>query len=88
MFALADAMGASIPRNGPLPVQPYRGFPLDPINWTAWADLVRSHAPKPTPDVETVADAFRAWCHKGNIDLAQPSIEKAFIGFCKKWRPR
>lgn len=88
LFALADAKGASIPRKGSLPVQPYRGFPLDPINWTVWADLVRSHAPKPTPDVETVADAFRSWCREGNIDLAQPSIEKAFIGFCKKWRPR
>lgn len=88
LFALAGARGASLPRKGSLPVQPYRGFPLGPINWTVWADLVRSHAPRPTPDVETVAEAFRAWCHKGNIDLAQPSIEKAFIGFCKKWRPR
>jgi replication initiation protein RepC len=45
-------------------------------------------APPPTPDVEIVAEAFRAWCRKGNIDLAQPAIDKAFIGFCKKWRPR
>ncbi|MCW8060570.1 plasmid replication protein RepC [Agrobacterium tumefaciens] len=66
----------------------YRGFPAEPIAWSAWADLVREHAARPTPDLELVADAFRSWCRKGNIDLAQPAIEKAFIGFCKKWRTR
>lgn len=65
-----------------------RGFPPGPISWTGWSDLVRRHAPEPTPDVEIVAEAFRVWCRKSNIDLAQPSIEVAFIGFCKKWRPR
>jgi len=88
LFALAGAKDASVPKQSSLPMAPYRGFPLDRINWSGWADLVREHAPKPTPDVETVADAFRSWCRKGNIDLAQPSIEKAFIGFCKKWRKR
>ena len=88
LFALAGAKDASIPKQSSLPIAPYRGFPLDRINWSGWADLVRVHAPKPTPDVETVADAFRSWCRKGNIDLAQPSIEKAFVGFCKKWRRR
>ena len=88
LFALASAKDASVPKQSSLPMAPYRGFPLDRINWSGWADLVREHAPKPTPEVETVADAFRSWCRKGNIDLAQPSIEKAFIGFCKKWRKR
>lgn len=65
-----------------------RGFPRGAIAWTHWAGLVREHASRPTPDVEMVGEAFRAWCRRGNIDLSQPSIDKAFIGFCKKWRPR
>ncbi|GHD23850.1 plasmid replication protein RepC [Tianweitania populi] len=88
LFALADAKAARLANHASRPAPSYRGFPLGPINWTAWADVVREHAPKPTPDMDVVADAFRSWCRKGNIDLAQPSIEKAFIGFCKKWRPR
>ncbi|WP_457812520.1 plasmid replication protein RepC [Sinorhizobium meliloti] len=88
LFALAGARDASAPNQFSRPTAPYRGFPLDRIHWSGWADLVREHAPKPSPEVETVADAFRSWCRKGNIDLAQPSIEKAFIGFCKKWRKR
>lgn len=88
LFALADAKDDTVPKQSSLPMAPYRGFPLCRINWSGWANLVREHSPKPTPDVETVADAFRSWCRKGNIDLAQPSIEKAFIGFCKKWRSR
>lgn len=88
LFALAGVKDASVPKQAARPTAPYRGFPLERISWSGWADLVREHAPKPTPDVETVADAFRSWCGKGNIDLAQPSIEKAFIGFCKKWRQR
>lgn len=86
LFALAGVKNTGLPNQTLRPMAPYRGFPLDRINWSGWADLVREHAPKPTPDVETVADAFRSWCRKGNIDIAQPSIEKAFIGFCKKWR--
>lgn len=88
LFALADAKAERVPKHASPPAPSYRGFPFGPINWTAWADLVREHAPKPTPDIEIVGEAFRSWCRKGNIDLAQPSIEKAFIGFCKKWRPR
>ncbi|KAB2684415.1 plasmid replication protein RepC [Brucella tritici] len=88
LFALADARAERLPKQPSPPAPSYRGFPIGPINWTAWAELVREHAPKPTPDIEIVAGAFRSWCRKGNIDLAQPIIEKAFIGFCKKWRPR
>lgn len=88
LFALAGAKAAIVQTQASHPAMPYGGFPLERISWSSWADLVRVHAPKPTPDVETVADAFRSWCRKGNIDLAQPSIEKAFIGFCKKWRLR
>lgn len=85
LFALAGAKGG-VPLHSSSAAPLYRGFPPDRINWSGWADLVGEHAPKPTPDIETVANAFRSWCRKGNIDLSQPSIEKAFIGFCKKWR--
>ena len=88
LFALAGAKDTSAPQQASGVAASDRGFPLERITWSRWADLVREHAPKPTPDVETVGDAFRLWCRKGNIDLAQPSIEKAFIGFCKKWRQR
>lgn len=86
LFALADVKSRTARPSEP--VAPDRRFPPGPIAWTAWADLVRADTPPPTLDVEIVAEAFRAWCRKGNIDLAQPAIDKAFIGFCKKWRPR
>lgn len=85
LFALADAKGRAR-ASASLPI--VRGFPPGRIAWTMWARMVHEHAPRPTPDVEIVAEAFRAWCRKSNIDLAQPSSDKAFIGFCKKWRPR
>lgn len=65
-----------------------RGFPSGSIYWSRWSDIARANAPAPTPDIEMVANAFRAWCAKSHIDLAQPSIEAAFIGFCRKWRAR
>lgn len=86
LFALADTKRRASCASEP--VRLGRGFPRGAIAWTHWADLVREHASRPTPDVEMVGEAFRAWCRKGNIDLSQPSIDKAFIGFCKKWRPR
>jgi replication initiation protein RepC len=88
LFALAGAEYANVTNQNLRHTPPYHGFPLDRISWCVWADLVREHSPKPIPDVDLVADAFRSWCRKGNIDLAQPSIQKAFIGFCKKWRQR
>ena len=51
-----------------------------------WADLVRLHAPKPTPDLDQVADAFRRWTKGKNIDLSSPNIERTFIAFCAKWK--
>lgn len=88
LFALADRQD-QIPAPEIIASEPQdRGFPPGPVTWTGWSELVRRHAPEPIPDVEIVAEAFRAWCCKSSIDLAQPSIEVAFIGFCKKWRPR
>ncbi|MEO4002104.1 plasmid replication protein RepC [Mesorhizobium sp. CAU 1732] len=88
LFALADRQHKTALPEIIASKPPDRGFPPGPISWTGWSELVRRHAPEPIPDAENVAEAFRAWCRKSNIDLEQPSIEVAFIGFCKKSRPR
>jgi replication initiation protein RepC len=56
------------------------------IVYSHWQDVVRNHAPAPTPDSDTVARAFRAWAKARGIDLTAPNIEKIFAGFCRKWR--
>lgn len=56
------------------------------ISYTRWATIVRVHAPKPTPDVDAVAQAFRRWASVKNVDLAGASIERTFAGFCRNWR--
>ncbi len=56
------------------------------ISYTHWQDVVRQHAPAPTPDSDTVARAFRGWAKTRGIDLTAPNIEKVFAGFCRKWR--
>ncbi|WP_420337006.1 plasmid replication protein RepC [Roseibium sp.] len=56
------------------------------IAYGAWGDVVRQHAPKPTPDVDIVAGSFRNWARKADVDLTSPNIERVFISFCKKWR--
>jgi replication initiation protein RepC len=56
------------------------------IAYSAWAEAVREHAPKPTPDVDSVANAFRRWAREKNLDLTAPNVERVFAGFCRKWR--
>lgn len=56
------------------------------IAYGSWANVVRQHTPKPTPDVDIVADSFRNWTRKTNLDLTSPNIERVFTSFCKKWR--
>lgn len=56
------------------------------IYFTRWRDLVRKHAPEPTPDSEQVAEAFRRWTRDRAIDLTGPNIERVFVGFCRKWK--
>ncbi|WP_298966901.1 plasmid replication protein RepC [uncultured Roseibium sp.] len=56
------------------------------IAYGSWADVVRQHTPKPTPDVDIVAGRFRNWTRKTNLDLTSPHIERVFTSFCKKWR--
>lgn len=88
LFALAKSGDAEHGSAGPAPAAiitptfPVRGT----IGYSPWADVVRDHAPKPTPDVDTVANAFRSWAKARNIDLTAPNIERVFAAFCRKWR--
>ncbi len=62
-------------------------FPADgSISYCPWGDLVREHAPKPTPDVEMVASAFRKWCRAKPIPFDAASIEQTFVSFCQTYR--
>jgi replication initiation protein RepC len=57
-----------------------------PIGYTRWADVIRKHAPKPTPDLDMVANAFRRWTKEKGIDLTGPDVERTLSAFCRKWR--
>ena len=64
-------------------------FPADgTISYSRWADLVRQHAPAPTPDVDRVANAFRDWASHAALPLGGPTVEKAFVTFCRNFRSR
>ena len=56
------------------------------IAYSRWADIVRRHAPSPTPDVDLVAERFRAFARSRDLPLTSSMIEKAFIGFSSKFR--
>lgn len=63
---------------------PSAGFPAEgSIAFSRWAELIRQHAPKPTPDVDRVANAFRRWTQTKNMPLDVSGIDKSFIGFCR-----
>lgn len=64
-----------------------QGFPPDgSISFSGWSDLVRIHAPRPTPDVDMVASRFRSWAVGKGLSLEATNIEAVFIGFCQKWK--
>ncbi len=63
-------------------------FPGDgSISYGPWAEVVRKHAPQPTPDVNLVASDFRKWCRLKSIPLDAASIESTFVGFCRTYCP-
>jgi len=65
----------------------FQSFPTDgSIAYSKWAELSREHTPKPTPDPNLVADAFRYWIKQRNIEADTPNIERIFISFCRKYR--
>lgn len=56
-----------------------------------WRDLAEKHVKRlqggHIPDLTELTNQFRVWCvHKG-LPLNSSGIEKAFIGFCQKYRP-
>jgi hypothetical protein len=62
-------------------------FPADgSIAYGKWAELVRKHAPHPTPDVDLVASSFRKWAAGKNLPLDAVVIEARFVTFCNKFR--
>lgn len=62
-------------------------FPNDgSIAFSRWAAVVRENAPRPCPDVDVVAEAFRRWATQRGVDLAARTIERTFAGFCRNWR--
>ena len=71
------------------PAKPPISFPTSgTISYSRWADLVRQHAPAPTPDVDRVANAFRDWASHAGLPLGGPTVEKAFVTFCRNFRSR
>ena len=58
------------------------------IAYSPWADIVRQNAPKPVPDVDRVANAFRAFCNRHDIDMTSPNIKTVFTTFASKWKER
>lgn len=63
-------------------------FPDGSIRYTRWAELVRKHAPSPTPDVDLVADRFRVFCRGRRLPLNAATIERAFVGYCQRFQVR
>jgi hypothetical protein len=85
---------SSRPTPAPPPAQhrvlpPPSPFPTSgTIAFGRWGDLVRQHAPVPTPDVDRVAMAFRDWASHAGLRLGAPTVEKAFVTFCRGFRSR
>ena len=56
-----------------------------------WRDLAEKHVKRLTgghlPDLAVLADQFRAFCKAKTIPLDSRGVEKAFIGFCKRYNP-
>jgi hypothetical protein len=77
---------APVTRTAP---QPDAAFPADgTIAYGRWGELVRQHAPAPTPDVDRVANAFRDWASHAGLPLGGATVEKAFVTFCQGFRSR
>lgn len=94
LFGLAQASGGSAGQGAKVAVAPAaeprkatRAFPADgSIAYSVWADIMRQHTPKPTPDLDMVASAFRRWADERDIDLTSPNIERILASFCRQWK--
>jgi len=56
-----------------------------------WRELTEKHVQRLSgghlPDLTVLTDQFRAFCKAKTIPLDSRGIEKAFIGFCKRYNP-
>jgi len=87
LFGMAQASYGGAGGLSPTAVAELVSFPATgSIHFSRWADVIREHAPKPTPDLDLVAQAFRRWAKTSDIDLTSPNIERVLAGFCRKWR--
>ena len=82
----AKGDGATTPAAAPKLAAPFPA--AGSIAYSPWADMVRQNAPQPVPDVDRVADAFRAFCNRHAIDTTSPNIKTVFTTFCRKFRQR
>lgn len=65
---------------------PSPGFPADgAISFGPWGEIARANLPRPTPDVDAVATAFRKARAKARRPLNGQDVEGHFANFCKKW---
>ncbi|MFC3721915.1 plasmid replication protein RepC [Neoaquamicrobium sediminum] len=86
LFGMAQAGYAAEGGLSPTAVEELVSFPArGSIHFSRWREVVREHAPKPTPDPDLVAERFRSWAKSRQIDLTSPNIERTFAGFCRKW---
>lgn len=66
---------------------PVAAFPEGRISYSQWEIIAKEALPSPRPDVNLVADWFRAFCAERGISLDSASIEKTFRTFCAKQQP-
>lgn len=52
-----------------------------------WSEVARAHLPTPTPDLDMMADKFRAWVIGPAIPLKGPHVLSAFKRFCVLEKP-
>ena len=62
-------------------------FPDGRISYSHWETIAKEALPSPRPDVNLVADWFRAFCAERGIALDSAAIEKTFRTFCAKQQP-
>lgn len=87
LFGMAQAGYSGAGGLPPAAVEELVSFPSSgSVQFTRWAAVIREHAPKPTPDLDMVANAFRRWAKDRDIDLTGPNVERVLAAFCRKWR--
>jgi hypothetical protein len=63
-------------------------FPSGSIRYTVWAEAAYSNLPSDgTPDIDRVAERFRAWCAERTIPLSGPTVMKRFESWCRNEKP-